>query len=254
MRIKNKPITRCNGDEKLRPKVKTLFDKGRLWIACLLVYGFFKMMYMIIMSKIWYPRAFCRAAKLMDKVVEDARQRSKLSKWQVMTRNFFNKQNLLSLATDPDQVAIFGRLSVGDLAPPGVLYTLDKEVYNFHQIFQQSPMNIFVLNFAEFITIYIAEAHTTDDWYIPDLNDGAGLCFHAPDTLDDKIRLANNFRNDFCYKLPFYVDSMQNDSMRAYSAKPERIYIVKDGRIAFKGGPGPFSYALDEIDDALRKL
>lgn len=42
--------------------------------------------------------------------------------------------------------------------------------------------------------------------------------------------------------------------MKAYSAKPERLYIIKDGKITFKGGPGPYSYALEELDDALRKI
>lgn len=137
-------------DRSVRPKVQLLLDRSKLRTICLIVYGFIKLMYMIVMSRIWYPRAYNRAAKLMNKAIEDARLRSKLSRWQVMKRNFCNTQNLLSLATDPDQVAIFGRLSVGDVAPPGILYTTDKKLCNFHQIFKESPKRIFVLNFGSY--------------------------------------------------------------------------------------------------------
>ena len=137
-------------DRSAGPKVQLLLARSKLWTICLIFYGFFKLMYLIIMTRIWYPRAYDKAAKLMNKAVEDARQRSKLSRWEVMRRNFFNTQNLISLATDPDQVAIFGRLSIGDAAPPGVLYTIDKKLCNFHQIFKESSKSIFVLNFGSY--------------------------------------------------------------------------------------------------------
>jgi len=48
---------------------------------------------------------------------------------------------------------------------------------------------------------------------------------------------------------------MDNAASEAFAAWPERIYVVGvDGRIAFKGGPGPWGFdppaagaALDEI-------
>jgi len=43
--------------------------------------------------------------------------------------------------------------------------------------------------------------------------------------------------------LPFGIDDMSNAADNAYSAWPERIYIIDEsGRIAYRGGVGPFNY------------
>ena len=33
----------------------------------------------------------------------------------------------------------------------------------------------------------------------------------------------------------------------AYGASPERLYIIRDSRIAYQGGPGPMSYSTHEV-------
>lgn len=47
--------------------------------------------------------------------------------------------------------------------------------------------------------------------------------------------------------IPFTVDKMDNGACEAYGAWPERLYVVLDGKIAFKAGKGPRGYKPAEV-------
>jgi peroxiredoxin len=48
--------------------------------------------------------------------------------------------------------------------------------------------------------------------------------------------------------LPFGIDEMSNAANDAYAAWPERLYILdENGRVAYKGGNGPFKYDPKEV-------
>ena len=54
--------------------------------------------------------------------------------------------------------------------------------------------------------------------------------------------------------MPALVDDMEDTANRAYDAYPDRLYLVgKDGRIAYRGGPGPFGFDPDELEEAIRR-
>ena len=54
--------------------------------------------------------------------------------------------------------------------------------------------------------------------------------------------------------IPALVDDMDDTVGDAYSAHPDRFYLVgRDGRIAFRGGPGPMGFDPEELDQAIRK-
>jgi len=62
------------------------------------------------------------------------------------------------------------------------------------------------------------------------------------------LAIANDFTKRFKYPLPFGVDDMQNAANDAYAAWPERLYIIdENGRIAYRGGMGPFNYHPVEV-------
>jgi hypothetical protein len=47
---------------------------------------------------------------------------------------------------------------------------------------------------------------------------------------------------------------MKDTANRAYSAQPDRLYLIsKDGTIAFGGGKGPGGFKPDELEDAIKK-
>jgi hypothetical protein len=95
---------------------------------------------------------------------------------------------------------------------------------------------------ADFLTVYVREAHPTDEWQMKS-NVKEDVCYAQPKTLEQRMAIANDFTKRFKYPLPFGVDDMSNAADLAYSAWPERIYIIDEsGHIAYRGGMGPFNY------------
>jgi Iodothyronine deiodinase len=104
---------------------------------------------------------------------------------------------------------------------------------------------------ADFLTVYVREAHPTDEWQMKsNLKDD--VCYAQPRTLGERLTIANDFTKRFHYPLPFGVDDMKNGANDAYSAWPERLYIIdENGKIAYRGGMGPFHYNPAEVRDWL---
>jgi len=102
---------------------------------------------------------------------------------------------------------------------------------------------------CDFIAIYIVEAHAEDEWKI----EGHGLCYRQPKTLEERVKIARDFIKNKNFKLPLYVDLMDNNANVAYDARPERLYIICGGKIVMKGGEGPFGYKISEVDSFLAK-
>jgi hypothetical protein len=106
-----------------------------------------------------------------------------------------------------------------------------------------SPPNV------DFLTIYIREAHPTDEWQMKSNDkDKDDVCYAQPKTLEQRVVIANDFTQRFKYPVPFGIDEMSNGANDAYAAWPERLYIIDEsGRIAYKGGNGPFKYDPKEV-------
>lgn len=95
---------------------------------------------------------------------------------------------------------------------------------------------------ADFLTVYVREAHPTDEWQMKS-NVKEDVCYAQPKTLEQRVAIANDFVQRNHYPLPFGIDDMTNAAEHAYSAWPERLYIVDEhGLIAYAGGMGPFNY------------
>ncbi len=104
---------------------------------------------------------------------------------------------------------------------------------------------------ADFLTVYVREAHPTDEWQMKS-NIKDDVCYAQPKTLEQRMAIANDFTKRFKYPLPFGVDDMNNAANDAYAAWPERFYIIDEsGRIAYRGGMGPFNYKPSEVRDWL---
>jgi hypothetical protein len=104
---------------------------------------------------------------------------------------------------------------------------------------------------ADFLTVYVREAHPTDEWQMKS-NVKEDVCYVQPKTMDQRLAIANDFVKRFSFPLPFGVDDMSNAVNDVYAAWPERLYIVDEaGRIAYRGGMGPFKYNPKEVRDWL---
>ena len=106
-------------------------------------------------------------------------------------------------------------------------------------------------NHADFLTVYVREAHPTDEWQMKS-NVKDDVCYAQPKTLEQRVAIANDFAKRFKYPLPFGIDDMSNAANDAYAAWPERIYIIDEsGHIAYRGGIGPFNYKSAEAREWL---
>jgi len=98
------------------------------------------------------------------------------------------------------------------------------------------------------LTIYIKEAHPTDEWQL-DTNEEQGVCYAQPKSLEDRLAIARDFVAKHDYSLPMLVDRMENAADEVYAGWPERLYVIDpSGKIAYKGETGPFGYHPEEVE------
>lgn len=86
-------------------------------------------------------------------------------------------------------------------------------------------------------------------------NDRAGIVLRQPRTFDERTGVAATCATTLSLTFPVLVDSIQNDVERAYAAFPDRLYLIdRDGKVAYKGGRGPFGYRPRELEQAMALL
>jgi hypothetical protein len=74
------------------------------------------------------------------------------------------------------------------------------------------------------------------------------VCYAQPTNLQQRVDIANDFIKRFRYPVPFGIDDMSNAAEGAYSAWPERLYVIDErGHIVYRGGIGPFNYKPTEL-------
>lgn len=106
---------------------------------------------------------------------------------------------------------------------------------------------------ANFAIVYIKEAHPEDEWQLP-VNEKDQVCFAQPKTFADRLTLAQTFVEMMDVDIPVLVDDLANTAMLCYSAWPERLYVIDTtGRIAYKGGMGPFEFDPEEVQSFLQE-
>jgi len=85
-----------------------------------------------------------------------------------------------------------------------------------------------------FLAVYIAEAHSADEW---PAGETLSYC-NQPTTLDERVTVASNFLKETNFQIPLLLDNMNNQFHQTLAAWPFRFYIVDNGRIALKAQPG----------------
>ena len=107
---------------------------------------------------------------------------------------------------------------------------------------------------AQFIGVYIREAHPSDGWQVPK-NETDGVVYKQPKTEEERHSVASTCAAKLELTFPFVVDGMDNRTEAAYAGWPDRLYIVaKDGTIAYKGRPGPGGFSVAEMQARLEEL
>ncbi len=73
-------------------------------------------------------------------------------------------------------------------------------------------------------------------------------------SLEDRTEHAQACLATLHLSLPAVVDREDNQVNIAYAGWPDRLVVVGlDGRIAYKGGPGPKEFKLGEVEEWLKK-
>ena len=106
---------------------------------------------------------------------------------------------------------------------------------------------------ADFLTVYIKEAHPEDEWQM-ESNVEEDVCYPQPKTTERRVAIARGFVERFGYPIPMLVDRIENPANAVYAAWPERFYVIDEGGvIVYKGEPGPFGFKPDEVEAWLAK-
>ena len=103
-----------------------------------------------------------------------------------------------------------------------------------------------------FFVVYIREAHPTDGWQV-ESNERDHVFFAQPQTFAERTAVADACAIRLELSIPTLIDDMENSTDRKYYALPDRLYLVgRDGRIAYRGAPGPWGFVAAELEKAIQ--
>ena len=104
----------------------------------------------------------------------------------------------------------------------------------------------------KFVVVYIREAHPEEGWVVtPNRNDH--IIVNDPTTTKERVEVAATCALRLEIRMPVVVDDVDDEIARAYGALPDRLYLIgTDGNVAFQGEPGPWGFAPDALEEAIR--
>ncbi len=75
------------------------------------------------------------------------------------------------------------------------------------------------------------------------------MVYDQPETFDQREEVAQACAVGLDLKMPTLIDDMDNTTDLAYSALPDRLYLIgKDGTIAYNGAQGPMGFRPDDFE------
>jgi type I thyroxine 5'-deiodinase len=106
---------------------------------------------------------------------------------------------------------------------------------------------------AAFYVVYILEAHASDLWQdAENLRDRVLVA--NPRSAAEREGVASACAVHLGLEIPALVDGMDNAVEAAYTAWPDRLYVIdREGRVAYKSGAGPFGFHPAGAEQALRR-
>lgn len=104
---------------------------------------------------------------------------------------------------------------------------------------------------ADFLMIYVREAHPTDGWH-GNGNRRSGVSIKQPASNDERSSVAQTCLEHLDFDIPLMVDTLDDSVGRTYSGGPARLYLIDtEGKIAYKGGRGPHYFFPSQLESAL---
>lgn len=109
---------------------------------------------------------------------------------------------------------------------------------------------------AEFRMVYIREAHAIDG-PSPMRGGRGGPEIKEHQSFEQRCETAEMFVKDKSLTMPMLIDNMDNSADQAYSAKPDRVFLVRtDGRLGVAADRGPWGFkpGLEACEDWLKEF
>ena len=108
---------------------------------------------------------------------------------------------------------------------------------------------------AEFVAVYVREAHPGDGAWPGPFKSEAGDAINQPTEIDQRLEVACECSKTLQISMPLLVDTIDDRVGRAYSGMPDRLYVIDhDGKVVYKGGRGPFGFKPAEMEQSLVML
>ncbi len=104
-------------------------------------------------------------------------------------------------------------------------------------------------NKADFLTIYIQEAHPTDGWMFP--TNPYSIRTHK--SMEERIASARILKEDHP-DVVVVVDNMDDRANRVYGVRSERLYVLHKGLVIYQGGRGSSNYHVYEVEECLQRM
>jgi hypothetical protein len=102
--------------------------------------------------------------------------------------------------------------------------------------------------------VYILEAHPSDVWQM-ESNIRDKVVFPSPKNEDERALVAGACVRKLGIKFPAVLDGFGNATEKAYTAWPDRMYLIDShGRVVYKSRPGPFGFRPEELRAAIVRL
>lgn len=102
-----------------------------------------------------------------------------------------------------------------------------------------------------FVGVYVREAHPTDG-AASAANANVGILVKQPRTLLERREVARACSAKLQMTIPLVVDTIDDRVGHAYSAMPDRLYVIdRDGKVSYQGGRGPFGFKPAELEQAI---
>jgi len=102
--------------------------------------------------------------------------------------------------------------------------------------------------------VYIQEAHPVDGWQDED-NEKDKIAVASERTVSERCAVAGACLTKLSLKIPAVIDDPQNTTETAYTAWPDRLYVIdRDGRVAYKSKPGPYGFKPENVAATLKRI
>ena len=84
-------------------------------------------------------------------------------------------------------------------------------------------------------------------------NERDGVFFAQPKTFGERTSVAQSCALRLDLSIPTLIDDMENSTDQKYYALPDRLYLIgRNGRIAYRGAPGPWGFVAAELEKAIQ--